>query len=412
MTELIEVRANGLSGSEAFVSDLRVSVGQTVAPSAVLVGIELGKAAVEIEAPAAGRVARVLVAVNDAVKDGDLLVVLERAESVQSASASPGPSSAPSVEHVPRVADTSSAASGGHVPNPDFHASPSIRRLARERGLDLSQIAGTGRHGRIVAEDLARPVPAAAQSQSHLGLAAALQLDSALALQGPDESRPLSLLQRAVGRTVTQTWTQVPHVTQFDETDITELEAFRVALNRERGQEELKLTLLPFVVKAVAAALSAFPVFNASLLKDALVLKSSVHVGFAVDTEEGLRVPVIHHANRLSLRQIALEIARLADRARASKLAPDDVQGGSFTISNLGGAGGTAFTPIINAPELAILGLSKATLKPVWNGSAFVPRLMLPLSLSYDHRVINGVAGARFVSHLGAVLCDLRRALL
>ena len=408
MTELIEVRANGLSGSEAFVSELFVSVGQSVEPSAVMVAIELGKAAVEIAAPEAGRVARVLVAKNDAVQDGDLLVVLERTESMRSASASP----APSVEHAPPVTDSSTASGGGRAQNPDFHASPSVRRLARERGLDLSQVVGTGRHGRIVAEDLAQSVPSAAQSQPQPVSAAPLQADSPFALQGPDESHPLSLLQRAVGRTVTQTWTQVPHVTQFDETDITELEAFRVALNRERAKEELKLTLLPFVVKAVACALSAFPIFNASLLKDALILKGSVHVGFAVDTDEGLRVPVIRHANRLSLRQIAQEIARLADKARASKLAPEDVQGGSFTISNLGGAGGTAFTPIINAPELAILGLSKATLKPNWNGSAFVPRLMLPLSLSYDHRVINGVAGARFVSHIGAVLSDLRRALL
>ncbi|HEX2670689.1 MAG TPA: 2-oxo acid dehydrogenase subunit E2 [Polyangiaceae bacterium] len=414
MTELIEVRANGLSAGEAFVSELFVSVGQTVEPAAVLVGIELGKAAVEIEAPEAGRVARVLVAVNDAVKDGDLLVLLERTESVRSASAAAAPApvvaSAPSLERAPRT--EGSATSGGHDTQLDFHASPWIRGLARERGLDLTQVEGTGRQGRILAEDLGRLAPATPASRAELGPPAPLLPQARLSPQSADESRPLSLLQRAVGRTVTQTWTQVPHVTQFDDTDITELEAFRVALNRERGKEALKLTLLPFVVKAAACALSAFPVFNASLSKDALILKSNIHVGFAVDTDEGLRVPVIHHADRLGLRQIAQEIARLADKARASKLTAADVENGSFTISNLGGAGGTAFTPIINAPELAILGLSKAAIKPVWDGNAFAPRLMLPLSLSYDHRVINGVAGARFVSHLGAVLADLRRALL
>jgi len=378
MPQSIEVRANGLSGSDAFVVQVSVSVGQTVQQSALLVGIELGKAAVEIAAPETGRVTQVLVAVNDAVQEGDLLVVLEPTESEQPAAAAP----------VPSIELAQPAASA----NPDFHASPWIRGLARERGLDLGQVVGTGRHGRILAEDLAHPAPAAPAPHA--------------------ETRPLSQLQRAVGRTVTQTWTQVPHVTQFDEADITELEEFRVALNQERGLETTKFTLLPFVIKAAACTLSAFPEFNASLVGDDLVLKNDIHVGFAVDTSQGLRVPVVRHADQLSLRQIAQEIARLADKARASKLAPADVQGGSFTISNLGGAGGIAFTPIINAPELSILGLSKATLKPVWNGNAFVPRLMLPLSFSYDHRVINGVAGARFVSYLGSVLSDLRRALL
>ena len=387
MTQLIEVRANGLSGTDAFVSQVSVSVGDTVEQFAVLAGIELGKAAVEVTAPEAARVAKVLVAVNDSVQEGDLLLVLERIASDAPTTHERAPSSEPKQPAL-------QAAPGSA--NRDFHASPWIRGLAREQGLDLARIVGTGPHGRILEEDLAQPSAPA----------------SALTTARPGEVRPLSLLQRAVGRTVTQTWTQVPHVTQFDETDITELEAFRVALNHEQDRGAPKLTLLPFVVKAVASALAAFPEFNASLVADELLLKQSIHIGFAVDTADGLRVPVVQQADRLGLRQIAQEIARLAEKARASKLAAADVQGGSFTISNLGGVGGTAFTPIINAPELSILGLSKATLKPVWNGSAFVPRLMLPLSLSYDHRVINGVAGARFVAHLGSVLSDLRRALL
>lgn len=386
MTQSIEVRANGLPEADAFVAQVSVAVGQTVAQSAPLMLLEFRKAAVEIEAPGAGRVTQILVAANDTVKEGDLLAVLELTESEQ-------PAAAASIDRAQPIAEPGEGSGDGQAANSDFHASPWIRSLARERALDLGQVAGTGRHGRILAEDLASPVDPAPGPHS-------------------TERRPLSLLQRAVGRTVTQTWTQVPHVTQFDEADITDLEAFRVALNHERGENALKLTLLPFVVKAAARALSAFPVFNASLTKDDLIIRSDIHVGFAVDTADGLRVPVIRHADRLGLRQIASEIARLAEQARASQLTSEDVQGGSFTISNLGGAGGTAFTPIINAPELAILGLSKAALKPVWTGSAFAPRLMLPLSLSYDHRVINGVTGARFVSQLGAVLSDLRRALL
>jgi pyruvate dehydrogenase E2 component (dihydrolipoamide acetyltransferase) len=399
MAQAIEVRASGLSGADSFVSQVSVSVGQTVEQFTVLVGIELGKAAIEVAAPEAGRVTRVLVAVNDSVQEGDLLVVLEPIDSEQTAAASSV--AVVGAEPLAAVAVNASTSSGG---NAGFHASPWIRGLARERGLDLNQVVGTGRHGRILEEDLARPRSAQAPASA--------TDDAALAVQSPTETRALSLLQRAVGRTVTQTWTQVPHVTQFDEADITELEAFRVALNQERGEDAQKFSLLPFVVKAAACALAAFPDFNSSLVAEQLVRKGSINIGFAVDTEGGLRVPVIQHADRRTLRQIAQEIARLADKAREGKLLAAEVQGGSFTISNLGGAGGTAFTPIINAPELSILGLSKAVLKPVWNGSAFVPRLMLPLSLSYDHRVINGVAGARFVSHLGAVLSDLRRALL
>ncbi|MEI9952726.1 MAG: 2-oxo acid dehydrogenase subunit E2 [Pseudomonadota bacterium] len=410
MTESIEVRARGFHVSEGcFVREVFVSVGQTVAHGALLVDIEEAKANVEIHAPAAGRVIEVLAAANVSVREDDLLLVLELIDE-QPAGSPKQPSGAGT------KADASTVSNSNAGTNGEFHASPWIRGLARERGLDLSKIEGTGRRGRILEADLERPVhsslasPLAQRAEAPAGNDRELPVE--LPVPGGADTRPLSRLQCAVGRNLTRNWTQIPHVTQFDETDITELEAFRLAINHERQKEGPKLSLLPFVVKATACALSAFPEFNSSLASEKLILKHDIHLGFAVDTEEGLVVPVLKHVERLTLMQIANEISRLAVRARAARLTSTDVQGGSFTISNLGSAGGTAFTPIINGPEVAILGVSKAELKPKWNGSAFVPRLMLPLSLSYDHRVINGVAGARFVSYLGSVLADLRRTLL
>jgi len=386
MNEQIEVRAPAAGiGADAYVTDVFVSVGQKVAYDQAVVCIETHKGNVEVPSPAAGRVTQILIGTNSNVKENALLIVLDRIEDeLKQPSAAAKP------------ADLNSGTSS------EFHASPWIRGLAREKGINLGQVRGTGRHGRILEEDLELPAPATPPAQS----------DAPPSLQGSTESRPLSRLQCAVGRNLAENWAQIPHVTQFDESDITELEAFRLAVNLERQKEGAKLSLLPFIVKATACALSALPEFNSSLSGEQLILKRSIHIGFAVDTEDGLRVPVIQHADRLSVSQIAGEITRLAQRARVSKLTATDVQGGSFTISNLGGAGGTAFTPIINAPEVAILGVSKAQLKPKWDGSSFVPRLMLPLSLSYDHRVINGVAGARFVSQLGSMLSDLRRTLL
>lgn len=400
MQQSIDVRTpdTGL-GDDAYVFEVSVAVGQTVAREQAVVTIETQKGSVEIPAPAAGRVTQVLAVRNATVQHAELLVVLEPLESEQLQ---------PALNPVSAARPESSLVSGsGAEPGTDFHASPWIRSLARERGLDLGELVATGRHGRILEEDLVRHAPIAPQPRSLHS-----ELPAPDAAEERTERRPLSRLQRTVAGNLAKNWAQIPHVTQFDEADITELEAFRDALNRERQKQGPKLSLLPFVVKACASALAAFPEFNGSLVAESLILKHEIKIGFAVDTTDGLRVPVIQHADRLSLLQIAQEIARLAERARASKLTPTDVQGGTFTISNLGGAGGTAFTPIINAPELAILGVSKAELKPKWNGSAFVPRLMLPLSLSYDHRVLNGVAGARFVAHLGSVLSDLRRALL
>jgi len=400
VTETLEVRATGIGlDAGSYVAELLVSIGQSVGQDTELLAIETSKGVLEVPAPAAGRVVEILVGLNASVVDGDLLVVLERI-------APEAPTKSPETPTSVVEADADPCASS------EFHASPWIRSLARERGIALSQVRGTGPHGRILEEDLEPDVPVLPGSPSSHASAGAPGNAASPVVHGSTETRPLSRLQRSVGLNLSANWARIPHVTQFDECDVTELEAFRVAMNRERHEDGPKLSLLPFVIKAAACALSAFPEFNSELAEDQLILKRDIHVGFAVDTPDGLRVPVIRHADRLPLLEIAREIARLAERARANKLATTDVGGGSFTISNLGGAGGTAFTPIINAPEVAILGVSKTELEPKWNGTAFVPRLMLPLSLSYDHRVINGVAGARFTSYLGSVLADLRRALL
>ena len=399
MSRRIEVRAQGIASDEAsaFVDKIFVSVGQTVERDAPLLSIELSKTSIEAFAPEAGRVKELLVAANATVRDGELLLILESIDVVE-----------------PAIAPPAAAASESRAP--DFHASPWIRVLARERGIDLALIVGSGPHGRILESDLpegAHPGSAtSAVAPVPVSLSPVAIADAPVASSGASEARPLSSLQRAVARNLVKNWTEIPHVTQFDEVDITELEAFRIGINQERKSEAPKLSLLPFIVKASACALAAFPDFNGTLSGEQLIVKRDIHVGFAVDTGDGLRVPVVRHADRLSILQIAAEIARLAESARAARLASSEVQGGSFTISNLGGVGGTAFTPIVNAPEVAILGVSKSAMKPHWDGSAFVPRLMLPLSLSYDHRVINGMAGARFVTYLGSLLSDMRRALL
>ncbi len=396
MARQIEVKAQGIASDEtgAFVNEIFVSVGQAVERGAVLLSIELSKTSVETLAPEAARVKELLVAANTSVHDGDVLVVLECVDDDQ-----------------PPIAASPVRAAAASV-TADFHASPWIRVLARERGLDLATIAGSGPHGRILESDLPGPSPALRAIAEPIATKASAPAARAKLSTDAAEAVPLSAVQRAVARNLSRNWVEIPHVTQFGETDITELEAFRVALNEERVGDAPKLSLLPFIVKASACALAAFPDFNSSLVGEQLSRKHAIHVGFAVDTGDGLQVPVIRDADRLNVRQIAAEIARLAEPARAAQLTQSDVQNGSFTISNLGGVGGTAFTPIINAPELAILGVSKSALKPHWDGSAFVPRLMLPLSLSYDHRVINGMAGARFVTYIGALLSDMRRALL
>jgi pyruvate dehydrogenase E2 component (dihydrolipoamide acetyltransferase) len=303
----------------------------------------------------------------------------------------------------------------------DVYASPSIRRFGRELGVDLAKVSGSGRNGRILREDVQAYVkralgsPSAGAAGAGIGSIAGVDLPEIDFSQwGEVEREELSRVQRLTGENTHRSWITIPHVTQHDEADVTDLEAFRKELSKEAEAKGVKLTPIPFLVKAVAAALREYPRFNASVTPDgaSIVLKKYVHVGIAVDTGGGLVVPVIRDADRKGLFELAEEVVDLASRARDRKLKMEEMRGGSFTISSLGGIGGTAFTPIVNWPEVAILGVSKNEWKPVWNGSEFVPRLMMPLSLSYDHRAIDGAAAARFTRYLAQVLGDLRRLLL
>jgi pyruvate dehydrogenase E2 component (dihydrolipoamide acetyltransferase) len=297
-----------------------------------------------------------------------------------------------------------------------------VRRFARELGVNLAEVKGSGPKGRILKEDVQGFVKAAlaggaAQAPrpaggglADLGLPAWPKVD--FAKFGPVELKPLSRIQRISGPALARNWVMIPHVTQFDEADITDLEAFRLKVNEENAKSGVKVTPLAFLIKAVVAALKRYPQFNASIDGENLVLKQYWHIGFAADTPNGLVVPVLKDADRKGIVEIAKETGELAAKGREGKLGPAEMQGGTFTISSLGGIGGTAFTPIINAPEVAILGVSKAAMKPLWNGREFAPRLMMPLSLSYDHRVIDGAAAARFTSYLAQVIADLRRGML
>ena len=304
------------------------------------------------------------------------------------------------------------------------HASPSVRKFARKLGVDLAKVTGTGPKARILQEDVqgfVKHVMSGAGSVA-AGAGGAISAGGTLNLLpwptvdfakfGPVEVTPLSRIRKISGANLARNWVMIPHVTQFDEADITDLEAFRVVLNKENEKSGLKVTMLAFLIRASVAALKKFPDFNASLDGDSLVRKQYFNIGFAADTPNGLMVPVIRNADQKGVLQIANEMGELSAKAREGKLGPAAMQGGCFSISSLGGIGGTAFTPIINAPEVAILGVSKSAMKPAWNGREFAPRLMVPLSLSYDHRVIDGAAAARFTAHLGALLADMRRVML
>lgn len=422
------------------VVEIMVSVGARIEKEDPLVSLESDKATIEVPAPAAGTVRSIELKVGDKVSQGTLVLVLEADDTAGApavAAAVPAPTAPPPAPVAP--APTAAAAApaqapaqapaavdasgdGGSAAPGGLHASPSIRRFARELGVNLSRVAASGPKGRILLEDvqsfvkqaLSAPAPAAAAAGGSLpfNLPPMPQVD--FAKFGPVESLPLGRIQKLSGPNLHRNWVSIPHVTQFDEVDITELEAFRKAQVEALKNQGVRLTVLAFMVKAVAGALREFPTFNASLAPggDALVLKKYFHVGVAVDTPDGLVVPVIRDCDRKGVSDIARELASLSEAARDRKLKPADMQGGCFSISSLGGIGGTAFTPIINAPEVAILGVSKSTMRPVFVDGTFVPRLMLPLSLSYDHRVIDGATGARFITHLNGLLADVRRLLL
>ncbi len=422
------------------VIEINVKVGDKVEAEQSLITLESDKATMDVPSPAAGTVKDIRVKVGDAVSEGTLIVVLEGAGAAAAApTPAPAQVSAPApVAAAPSPAPVAPAAAPAAAPatytadtvgtvGKAAHASPSVRKYARELGVDVNLVGGTGPKNRITQDDVQRYVKGVMTGQAAApGKAAAAASAPAgggelnllpwpkvdFTKFGPVEPKPLSRIKKISGANLHRNWVMIPHVTNNDEADITELEAFRVQMNKEHEKAGVKFTMLAFVIKAVVGALKKFPTFNASLDGDNLVFKQYYHVGFAADTPNGLMVPVIRDADKKGVVDIAKEMAELSKAAREGKLKPDQMQGGCFSISSLGGIGGTHFTPIINAPEVAILGLSRGYQKPVWDGKQFVPRLTLPLSLSYDHRVIDGAEAARFNAYLAAVLADFRRVLL
>jgi pyruvate dehydrogenase E2 component (dihydrolipoamide acetyltransferase) len=424
---------------EVEVIEVMVKVGDTIQAEQSLITVESDKASMEIPASQGGVIKEVRVKVGDKVSKGTPLVVVEGgAAPAAAAPSAPAPQQAePAPQQAapsqPQAAAAPAAASrpapAAALPEAELkpgqlpHASPSVRKFARELGVDLKRVQGSGAKGRITQDDvrnfvkqsLAGGAPAAAGAGAAgnvggLNVLAWPQVD--FAKFGPIEAKPLSRIKKISGANLHRNWVMIPHVTNNDEADITDLEALRVTLNKENEKSGVKVTMLAFLIKAVVAALKKYPEFNASLDGDNLVLKQYYHIGFAADTPNGLVVPVIRDADKKGILQIAQETSDMAKKARDGKLSPAEMQGGCFSISSLGGIGGTHFTPIINAPEVAILGVSRSEHKPVWDGKQFVPRLKLPLSLSYDHRVIDGAAAARFNAYLGALLADFRRIAL
>jgi pyruvate dehydrogenase E2 component (dihydrolipoamide acetyltransferase) len=402
------------------VIEVMVKVGDTINEEDTLLTLETDKAAMDVPSPFAGVVKELHVEIGDKVSRGSLILVMEcsdtAAPSVQPAATpvAAAPASIAVQAAAPAVAPTAApVASGGQA-----HASPAIRRFARELGVDIAQVKGSGEKGRVTKDDVQLFVKSAlAQPRAAVGGNGLQVLDMPVfdfAKYGAIETSPLSRIQKISGANLHRNWVTIPHVTQFDEADITDMEAFRKQLGTEYAKQNIKITPLAFMLKAVVAALQKFPKFNASL--DAggenLILKQYFHIGVAVDTPDGLMVPVLRDVDKKGIVQLATELGEISARAREKKITANDMQGGCFTISSLGGIGGTAFTPIINAPEVAILGVSRSCMKPVYQDGGFVPRLMLPLSVSYDHRVIDGAAAARFTAYLAQVLSDIRRLAL
>ncbi|WLW59371.1 dihydrolipoyllysine-residue acetyltransferase [Achromobacter aegrifaciens] len=418
---------------EVEVIEVMVAVGDTIKAEQSLITVESDKASMEIPASQGGVVKEVKVKVGDKVAKGSVVVVVEGAAPAGAAAAAPAPAAKAEAAAAP-AAKTEAPAPAAQRPAPAAaledanlkpgqlpHASPSVRKFARELGVNLSKVKGSGPKDRITADDVrgfvkqalaAGPVAATGGSAdgAALGLLPWPKID--FTKFGPIEAKPLSRIKKISGANLHRNWVMIPHVTNNDEADITDLEALRVTLNKENEKSGIKVTMLAFLIKAVVAALKKFPEFNASLDGDNLVLKQYYHIGFAADTPNGLVVPVIRDADKKGILQIAQEMTDLSKKARDGKISPAEMQGGCFSISSLGGIGGTSFTPIINAPEVAILGVSRSAHKPVWDGKQFVPRLIVPLSLSYDHRVIDGASAARFNAYLGALLADFRRIAL
>ena len=449
---LIEVKVPDIGDfKDVAVIELLVKPGDTIKVEQSLITVESDKASMEIPSASAGVVKEVKVKLGDKVNIGDLVVVLEgeAATAIASASAVAAPAPAPAPAAAPvtaapaavgspapaapalsaeRVAPTASlpphepGAPTGAMP----HASPSVRKFARERGVPLDEVKGSGPKGRITQEDVQSFTKAvmsgSATTKAASGKSSGGDSGAALGLLpwpkvdfakfGPVERKDLGRIKKLSGANLHRNWVMIPHVTNHDDADITELESFRVQMNKENEKSGVKITMLAFLIKACVAALKKFPEFNSSLDGEQLVFKQYFHIGFAADTPNGLMVPVIKDADKKGILQISQEMGDLAKKARDGKLSPAEMQGASFTISSLGGIGGRYFTPIINAPEVAILGVCRSQTEPVWDGKQFQPRLMLPLSLSWDHRVIDGAAAARFNAFLGQVLADFRRVLL
>lgn len=442
-TSLQEVKVPDIGGDAVEVTEIMVKVGDTVSEEQSLLSVEGDKASMEVPAPFAGKVKEIKISVGDKVSTGSLIMVFESAgdskgngEAAPAAEAPKAETKAeqatPAKAEAPKAAAApATASSEGFVENSAYaHASPVIRRLAREFGINLAKVSGSGRKGRVVKEDVQNYVKqlvkqvesGAVSSGSGSGAGNSMGFDLIawpkvdFAKFGEVEAKPLSRIQKLSGANLHRNWVRIPHVTQFDEADITGLEDFRKEQNALADKKKMgvKYTPLVFIMKAVAKALEEFPTFNSSLSDDgaSLILKKYVHLGIAVDTPNGLVVPVVRDVNKKGIIELSRELQEISVKAREGKLTASDMQGGCFTISSLGGIGGTAFTPIVNAPEVAILGVSKSDIKPKWNGKEFEPKLMLPLSVSYDHRVIDGALAARFTATLASYLADIRQIIM
>jgi pyruvate dehydrogenase E2 component (dihydrolipoamide acetyltransferase) len=427
--ETIEVKVPDIGDfKDVPVIEVFVKPGDAVKPEDPLVTLESDKATMDVPAPTAGTVQALNVKVGDKVSEGSVILMLAAAGGAK-ATAPPQAAPAPSAASAPPPREEKAAAPVAAAPAAEpvdaesfkrAHASPSVRAFARVLGVDLSKVKGTGPKDRILQEDVQGYVkqvmggagaPAAATTTgAALGLLPWPQID--FAKYGPIESKPLSRIKKISGANLHRNWVMIPHVTNCEDADITELEAFRLQLNKENEKSGIKVTMLAFLIRACVAALKKFPEFNTSLDGDNLVYKGYFNIGFAADTPNGLVVPVVKNADQRGVLAIAKEMGELSAKAREGKLGPADMQGGCFSISSLGGIGGTYFTPIINAPEVAILGVCRSSMRPVWDGKQFSPRLILPLSLSYDHRVIDGAAAARFNTYLVSLLGDMRRVVL